>query len=153
MWPRQTRSLKKRYIFLQGRIQDFFQEGVHSSVALLQHQSTTWFFFFLQNTNCIRKRQVISGGGGVHPLHPPPRSAPVLVVISRAVLSQFVRNKGEERKYPSVILKYKCYVNKMKTFLRMLQCFYSKQIIRQPSWIVQQLGYFISLANKQMALK
>ena len=34
--------------------------------------------FSLQNTSCIRKPQVISGGrGGVHPLHPPPRSAPV----------------------------------------------------------------------------
>ena len=35
--------------------------------------------FFLQNTSCTRKQQVISGGGGAHPLHPPPRSAPVLV--------------------------------------------------------------------------
>ena len=26
---------------LQGRIQDFFKEGVHSSLALLQQQSTT----------------------------------------------------------------------------------------------------------------
>ena len=34
--------------------------------------------FFWQNTSCIRKPQVISGGGGVHPLHPPPRSAPEL---------------------------------------------------------------------------
>ena len=34
--------------------------------------------FFLENTSCIRKPQVISGkGGGAHPLHPPPRSAPV----------------------------------------------------------------------------
>ena len=33
--------------------------------------------FFLQNTSCIRKPQVISGRG-VHPLHPPPRSAPVV---------------------------------------------------------------------------
>ena len=33
--------------------------------------------FFLQNTaSCVRKPQVIPGGGGVHPLHPPPRSAP-----------------------------------------------------------------------------
>ena len=32
--------------------------------------------FFWQNTSCIRKLPVISGGGGVHPLHPPPRSAP-----------------------------------------------------------------------------
>ena len=33
---------------------------------------------FLQNTSCIRKPQVISGGGA-HPLHPPPRSAPVVL--------------------------------------------------------------------------
>ena len=38
----------------------------------------TGFFFFLQNTSWIRKPQVISRGGGTHPLHPPPRSAPVL---------------------------------------------------------------------------
>ena len=47
----------------------FFQEGVHSSPALLQHQSTTQFFF-LQNTCCIRKPHVISGEGA-HPSHPP----------------------------------------------------------------------------------
>ena len=35
--------------------------------------------FFLQNTSCIRKPQVISGRGGAHPLHPPPRSAPVII--------------------------------------------------------------------------
>ena len=50
----------------QGRIQDFFKEGVHSSLALL-----------LENTSCIRKLQVISGGGGevrtpcTLPLDPP----------------------------------------------------------------------------------
>ena len=37
-------------------------------------------FFFLQNTSCIRKPQVISRGGA-HPLHPPPRSAPVVVIV------------------------------------------------------------------------
>ena len=41
------------------------------------------FFFFWQNTSCIGKPQVISGGGGgVHPLHPPPRSAPDMTVKS-----------------------------------------------------------------------
>ena len=39
-----------------------------------------FFLFFLQNTSCIRKPQVISGG--VHPLHPPPRSAPDMTVKS-----------------------------------------------------------------------
>ena len=38
----------------------------------------SFLFFCLQNTSCIRKPQVISGGGDAHPLHPPPRSAPVL---------------------------------------------------------------------------
>ena len=43
--------------------------------------------FFLENTSCIRKPRVISGGGGggggrgAHPLHPPPRSAPVHHVV------------------------------------------------------------------------
>ena len=37
---------------------------------------------FLRNTSCIRKSQVISGGGG-HPLHPPPRSAPVMTIPYR----------------------------------------------------------------------
>ena len=49
--------------------------------------------FFLQNTSLIRKPKVISGGGGggrppgppprpPHPLHPPPRSAPVLKLFT-----------------------------------------------------------------------
>ena len=37
--------------------------------------------FFLQNTSCIRKPQVISGRGGAHPLHPPPRSAPDIIML------------------------------------------------------------------------
>ena len=44
--------------------------------------------FFLQNTSCIRKPQVISGGGGgVHPLHPPPRPAPVLYGFTCTVVA------------------------------------------------------------------
>ena len=43
--------------------------------------------FFLQNTSCIRKPQFISGGGA-HPLHPPPRSAPVLLKGLRSAKSQ-----------------------------------------------------------------
>ena len=43
--------------------------------------------FFLQNTSCIRKPQVISGGGGgAHPLHPSPRSAPVVTIVVAADL-------------------------------------------------------------------
>ena len=64
----------------QGRIQDFFLGGG----ALVSCSTSTpikhiVFFFFLQNNSCIRKPQVISEGGGAHPLHPPPRSAPVEV--------------------------------------------------------------------------
>ena len=40
--------------------------------------------FFFKNTSCIRKPLVISGGGGVHPLHPPPRSAPATSLPSIA---------------------------------------------------------------------
>ena len=45
--------------------------------------------FFLQNTSCIRKPQVISGGGGggAHPLHPPPRSAPVSLYLYLTTVS------------------------------------------------------------------
>jgi len=51
-------------------------------------------FFFLQNTSCIRKPQVISGGvGGAHPLHPPPRSAPVLVACGME-LPSFMQFSG-----------------------------------------------------------
>ena len=45
--------------------------------------------FFLQNTNCIRKPQVISGEGA-HPLHPPPRSAPVLYGFSCSCIVEIV---------------------------------------------------------------
>ena len=54
----------------------FFRRGC---TCLLPYLNTNKpHSFFVQNTSCIRKPQVISGGreGGVHPLHPPPRSAP-----------------------------------------------------------------------------
>ena len=53
----------------------FFLGGV----ALVSCSNSTpikYIVFVLQNTSRIRKPQVIPGGG-VHPLHPPPRSAPV----------------------------------------------------------------------------
>ena len=59
----------------QGRIQDFNRRGC--TRLLLYFNTNKPHNFFLQNTSCIRKPQVISGGGGAHPLHPPPRSAPV----------------------------------------------------------------------------
>ena len=55
-------------------------------------------FHFLQNTSCIRKPQVISRGGGAHPLHPPPRSAPVwlflVVIISGEWIKRIRRGKS-----------------------------------------------------------
>ena len=53
--------------------------------ALVSYSTSTpinHIVFFLQNTSCIKKPQVNSvvvGGGGLHPLHPPPRSVPVVV--------------------------------------------------------------------------
>ena len=64
---------------LQGRIQVFFQEGLHSSLALLQQQSTTQFFFW-QNTSCIREPQVISGGEGCAPPAPSPQIRPCIMI-------------------------------------------------------------------------
>ena len=61
---------------LQGRIQDFFRRGC--TRLFLYFNTNKPQFFFLQNTSCIRKLQVISGRGVAYPLHPPPRSAPVL---------------------------------------------------------------------------
>ena len=71
-----------RVIVMQGRIQDFFQEGV-------------------QNTSCIRKLQVISGGGGAHPLHPPPRSAPVMPAMVHPNFELLIE-RDEIRKAPLI---------------------------------------------------
>ena len=60
----------------QARIQDIFQEGVHWSLALLQHQKTTQFFFAEYQLYQKTAGHLGGGGGGAHPLHPPPRSAP-----------------------------------------------------------------------------
>ena len=72
----------------QGRIQDFFEEGC-TCLLLYFNTNKPHSFFFLQNTSCIRKLQAISGEGwgGVHPLHPPPRSAPGTVGQGMATVS------------------------------------------------------------------
>ena len=60
----------------RGGSRIFFRRGC--TLLLLYFNTNKPHSFFLQNTSCIRKPQVISGGrGGAHPLHPPPRSAPV----------------------------------------------------------------------------
>ena len=56
---------------VQGRIQDFFQEGVHSSLPI------NHIVFFCRIPVVLENRRSSQGlGGGAHPLHPPPRSAP-----------------------------------------------------------------------------
>ena len=54
----------------------FFRRGC-TRLLLYFNTNKPHSIFFGQNTSCIRKPQVSSGGGGVHPLHPPPRCAPV----------------------------------------------------------------------------
>ena len=57
----------------------FFRRGC--TRPLLYFNTNKPQSFFLQNTSCIRKAQDISrGGGGAHSLHPPPRSAPDVVM-------------------------------------------------------------------------
>ena len=58
--------------------------------------------FFWRNTSWIRKPPVISGGGGVaHPLHPPPRSAPDLIVLStRYITWLYISILGNEVSCP-----------------------------------------------------
>ena len=72
--------------------QILFQGRGRGSTRLLLYFNTNKphsSFFFLQNTSCIRKPQVISGRGA-HPLHPPPRSAPVFTIgFNCIVLFQF----------------------------------------------------------------
>ena len=64
----------------RGGSRIFFRRGC--TRLLLYFNTNKPHSFFLQNTSCIRKLQVILGGrGGAHPLHPPPRSAPVLYCV------------------------------------------------------------------------
>ena len=62
------------YVRFRGGSRIFFRRGCTS--LLLYFNTNKPHSFFLQKTSCIRKPQVISGGCA-HPLHPPPRSAPV----------------------------------------------------------------------------
>ena len=77
--PQQRGNSQPRGVFLmvQGRIQDFFLGGGALVSCFTSTPIHHIVFFFWQNSSCIRKPQVISGGDA-HPLHPPPRSAPVV---------------------------------------------------------------------------
>ena len=81
----------------QGRIQVFFRRGCPR--LLLYFNTNKSHSFFLQNTSCIRKPQVTSGGGGAHPLHPPPRSAPVftceLLLMSSINAIELLTERGD----------------------------------------------------------
>ena len=79
--------LSKEVIFLnQGRIQDFFLGGG----ALVSCSTSTPInhrvFFFCRIPVVLENRRSSRGGGVAHPLHPPPRSAPVNVLHSLKLL-------------------------------------------------------------------
>ena len=76
----------------------FFRRGC--ARLLLYFNTNKPHIFFLQNTSCIRKPQVISGGGGeggAHPLHPPPRSAPVYDGYTTYLYYLKVAEKGAKK--------------------------------------------------------
>ena len=82
-----------------GRIQDFFQEGVHSSLALFNTNKPHSFSFFVEYQLYQKTAGHLEGGrGGAHPLHPPPRSAPVwlflVVIISGEWIKRIRRGKS-----------------------------------------------------------
>ena len=64
-----------KYMDITGADPGFFLGG-GALVSCSTSTPINHIVFFWQNTSCIRKPRVISGGWGVHPLHPPPRSAP-----------------------------------------------------------------------------
>ena len=72
--------------FYRDESRIFFRRGC-TDLLLYFNTNKPHSFFFLQNTSCIRKPQVISGRGATHPLHPPPRSAPVLSLLTTARLT------------------------------------------------------------------
>ena len=78
-WARNCDTIQQvlilKFAFGRGGSRIFFRRGC-TRLLLYFNTNKPQSFFFLQNTNCIRKPQVISGEGA-HPLHPPPRSAPV----------------------------------------------------------------------------
>ena len=61
---------------LQGQIQDFFRRGC--TRLLLYFNTNKPQFFFCRIPVVLENCRSSQGGGGAYPLHPPPRSAPVL---------------------------------------------------------------------------
>ena len=65
-------------VIVRSRADPGFFLGGAALVSCSTSTPINHMVFFWQSTSCIRKPQVISGGGrGAHPLHPPPRTAPV----------------------------------------------------------------------------
>ena len=72
----------------QGRIQDFFEEGCTCLLLYFNTNKPHSFFFFCRIPVVLENCRPSQGrGGGVHPLHPPPRSAPGTVGQGMATVS------------------------------------------------------------------
>ena len=69
---------------LQGRIQDFFL-GEGALVSCSTSTPINHIVFFGRIPVVLENPRSSRGGGGVHPLHPPPRSAPGLVIVESAL--------------------------------------------------------------------
>ena len=76
MWTDQTFIVLPANIHLQGRIQDFSQEGAPLRNDVTDGEVKKKF-----------KEESFISGGGAHPLHPPPRSAPDLSYESIEIVS------------------------------------------------------------------
>ena len=109
---KQIKSIIQAIHCCRGRSRIFFRRGRTRLLLYFNTNKPLFFFFFRQNTGCIRKLQVISGGrggGGAHPLHPPPRSAPVLTDSNKIIYPVQDREvkpvahpyKGHIREYPT----------------------------------------------------
>ena len=74
-----TFRLNGKCFWFRGGSRIFFRRGCTRLLLYFNTINKPHSFFFWQNTSCIRKPQAISGGrGGAHPVHPAPRSAPVV---------------------------------------------------------------------------
>ena len=110
---------------MQERIQDFFQEGVHSSLPI-NH------IVFFAEYQLDQKTAGHLRGLGAHPLHPPPRSASDIITSEN-------RRQGEKFRLSqtnkSVIQKFLAFLENQK-FLGNIcsfeQLFYRKKVVVCP---------------------
>ena len=85
------KSRRVPFDYDRGGSRIFFRRGC-TRLLLYFKTNKSHSFSFLQNTSCIRKPQVTWRGGGAHPLHPPPRSAPVWGSCGLVLLIQQYKN-------------------------------------------------------------